>query len=111
MGAKSKNKPSMNSSYYLQSAIGLIAGAIMCGAWWYAVIKFPRIWIFSVLAIVATISILLYAGMLLLFASGNASGLALQLSSMQVLLHLAEAVLFILLVRWMVANMRDQTKP
>jgi hypothetical protein len=94
----------MSSSYYLQTAIGLIAGIIMCGAWWYAAIKFPRIWIFSGLAIVATISILLYAGVLLLIASGNTSGMISGLSSVQVFLHLAEAVLFILLVRWLVSN-------
>ena len=94
----------MSSGYYLQTAIGLIAGIIMCGAWWYAAIKFPRVWIFSGLAIVATISILLYAGVLLLIASSNTSGMISGLSSVQVLLHLAEAVLFILLVRWLVSN-------
>ncbi len=94
----------MSGGYYLQTAISLIAGIIMCAAWWYAVIKFPRTLIFSGLAIVATISILLYAGVLLLSASGNTSGLISGLFSVQVLLHLAEAVLIILLVRWLVAN-------
>ncbi len=94
----------MSSSYYLQTAIGLLAGVIMCGAWWYAAIKFPRTWLFSGLAIVATISILLYAGVLLLSASGNTSGLISGLFGIQVLLHVAEAVLIILLVRWLVAN-------
>lgn len=98
----------MNSSYYLQSALGLIAGAIMCGAWWYAVVKFPRTWIFSGLAIIATISILLYAGILLLSASGNSSRMIMQLASMQVLLHLAEAVLLIVLVRWLASNVSKQ---
>ena len=88
-----------------------MAGIVMCAAWWYAAIKFPRTLIFSGLAIVATISILLYAGMLLFIASGNTSGLVLQLSSIQVLLHLAEAVLFILLVRWLVSNLKDQSRP
>ena len=94
----------MNSSYYLQTTIGLFAGTLMCAAWWYAAIKFPRTWIFSALAIVATISILLHAGVLLLIASGNTSGMIMSLFSVQVILHLAEAVLFILLVRWLALN-------
>ena len=101
----------MSSGYYLQTAIGLIAGIVMCAAWWYAAIKFPRVWIFSGLAIVATISILLYAGVLLLIASNQSSGMIPQLSSIQVILHLAEAVLLILLIRWLVANLKDQGKP
>lgn len=94
----------MSILYYLQSIIGLLAGVLICGAWWYAVIKFPRTWIFSGLAIVATISILLYAGMLLLFASGIASKMGVYLSSVQVLLHVIEAILFVFLVRWLVSN-------
>jgi hypothetical protein len=100
----------MSNGYYLQTAIGLIAGLIMCTAWWYAAIKFPRVWIFSGLAIVATISILLHAGVLLLVASSQ-SGLVGQLSSIQVILYLVEAVLFILLVRWLVKCLKDQGKP
>jgi hypothetical protein len=100
----------MSNGYYLQTAIGLIAGIIMCAAWWYAAIKFPGVWIFSGLAIVATISILLHAGVLLLLASGQ-SGLVGQLSSIQVILYLVEAVFFILLVRWLVKNLKDQNKP
>jgi hypothetical protein len=100
----------MSGSYYLQTAIGLIAGTVMCAAWWYAAIKFPRAWIFSGLAIVATISILLYAGVLLLIASGNPSRIVLQLSGIQVILHLVEALFLILLVRWLVVNLKDQSK-
>jgi hypothetical protein len=100
----------MNSSYYLQSAIGLIAGAIMCGAWCYAAIKFPRVWILSGLAIVATISLLIYAGMLLLITSGQ-SRLVPQLSSVQVLLHVVEAIFLVLLVRWMAGTWKDPNKP
>lgn len=76
----------------------------MCGAWWYAAIKFPRIWIFSGLAIVATVSLLVHVGVLLLIASGKTSGVISGLSSVQVVLHLAEAVLLILLIRWLVSN-------
>lgn len=101
----------MSSSYYLQTAIGLIAGLIMCAAWWYAAIKFPRVWIFSGLAIVATISFLLYAGMLLLIANGGSSGLIPHLSSIQVVLHVIEAVLFVLLVRWLAVTLKNQNKP
>lgn len=101
----------MSNGYYLQTAIGLIAGITMCAAWWYGAIKFPRVWIFSGLAILATISILLYAGVLLLIASNRSSGLVPQLSSIQVILHLAEAVLLILLIRWLVASLKDQGKP
>jgi hypothetical protein len=100
----------MSGSYYLQTTIGLIAGIVMSAAWWYAAIKFPRVWIFSSLAIVATISILLHSGVLLLVASGQ-SGLVGQLSGLQVILYLVEAVLFILLVRWLVGNLKDQSKP
>lgn len=100
----------MSSSYYLQTAIGLIAGMIMCAAWWYAAIKFPRVWIFSGLAIVVTISLLLHAGVLLLVASSQ-SGLVGQLSSIQVILYLVEAVLFIVLVRWLARSLKDQSKP
>lgn len=99
----------MKSAYYLQTAIGLIAGTIMCAAWWYAAIKFPRTWIFSGLAIAATISILLYAGVLLLIASGS-SGLVVQLSSIQVILHLIQAVFLVLLVRWLAVSLKDQSK-
>ena len=99
----------MRSSYYLQTAIGLIAGIIMCGAWWYAVLKFPRTWIFSALAVVATISILVHAGVLLLIVSDQ-SRLIGQLSGIQTLLYLAEAVLFVLLVRWLTTRLRDETK-
>lgn len=95
----------MSSSYYLHTAVGLIAGVIICATWWYAAIKFPRVWIFSGLAIVATISILLHGGVLLLIATGNTSGMVLTLSSVQVLVHLAEAVLFVLLVRWLASNL------
>ena len=101
----------MSSSYLLQTAIGLIAGIVMCAAWWYAAIKFPRVWIFSGLAIIATISILVHAGVLLLVASGQSSGMVLQFSSVQVILYLVEAVLFLLLVRWLAANLKDQGKP
>ncbi len=100
----------MSSSYQLQTAIGLIAGIVMCTAWWYAAIKFPRVWIFSGLAIIATISILLHAGVLLLIASGQSSGMLLHLSSVQVVLHLAEAILFVLLVRWLAVNLKEQGK-
>jgi hypothetical protein len=100
----------MSGSYYLQTAVGLIAGSVMCAAWWYAAIKFPRVWIFSGLAIVATISILIHAGMLLLIAGGRSSGLVLPLSGIQVILHLIEAVLFVLLVRWLAVTLRDQNK-
>jgi hypothetical protein len=100
----------MNSSYYLQTTIGLIAGIIMCGAWWYAVIKIPRVWIFSALAIVATLSILVHAGVLLLVASDQ-SRLIGPLSFVQILLYLGEAVLFLLLVRWLVARFSDPGKP
>jgi hypothetical protein len=96
----------MSGSYYLQTAIGLIAGIVMCAAWWYAAIKFPRVWIFSSLAIVAAISILLHAGVLLLMTSGQ-SGLVGQLSGLQVILYLVESVLFILLVRWLVGNLKE----
>ncbi len=75
----------------------------MCAAWWYAAIKFPRVWIFSGLAIVATISILLHAGVLLLIASDQ-SRLVGQLSSIQTILYLVEAVFFVMLVRWLVSN-------
>lgn len=101
----------MNSIYYFQTALGLIAGLIMCAAWWYAAVKFPRTWIFSGLAIVVTISILLYAGVLLLAVSNQSSGMIAQLSAIQVILHLAEAVLLILLIRWLVANFKDQGRP
>jgi hypothetical protein len=100
----------MSSGYYLQTAVGLIAGMIMCAAWWYAAIKFPRVWIFSGLAIVATISLLLHAGLLLLMVSSQ-SGLIGQLSTIQVILYLVEAVLFIILVRWLVRSLKDQAKP
>ena len=83
----------------------------MCVAWWYGAIKFPRVWIFSGLAILATISILLYAGVFLLIASNRSSGLVPQLSSIQVVLHLAQAVLLILLIRWLVASLKDQGRP
>jgi hypothetical protein len=82
----------------------------MCAAWWYAAIKIPRVWIFSGLAIVATISLLLHAGVLLLVASSQ-SGLVGQLSSIQVVLYLVEAVLFIVLVRWLARSFKDQGKP
>jgi hypothetical protein len=98
------------STYYLQTAFGLLAGAIMSAAWWYAAIKFPRTWIFSALAIVATITILLYAGILLLIASGN-TRLVGAIAGVQVLLHLTEAVLLVLLVRWLAAALKDQNKP
>jgi hypothetical protein len=98
------------SSYYLQTAVGIIAGAIMCAAWWYAAIKFPRVWMLSGLAIVATISLLFYAGMLVLIASGQSSFVS-QLSSIQVLLHLVEAVFLVLLVKWLAATFKDPNKP
>jgi hypothetical protein len=98
------------SSYYLQTTVGIIAGTIMCSAWWYAAIKFPRVWILSGLAIVATISLLIYAGMLLLIASGQ-SRLVPQLSSVQVLLHVVEAIFLVLLVRWLTATWKDPNKP
>ena len=97
-------------SYYLQTAVGIIAGAIMCAAWWYAAIKFPRVWILSGLAIVATISLLFYAGMLLLIASGQSSFVS-QLASVQVLLHLVEAIFLVLLVRWLVASGKNPNTP
>jgi hypothetical protein len=97
-------------SYYLQTAVGIIAGAIMCAAWWYAAIKFPRVWILSGLAIVATISLLFYAGMLLLIASGQSSFVS-HLASVQVLLHLVEAILLVLLVRWLVARGQNPNTP
>jgi hypothetical protein len=97
-------------SYYLQTAVGIIAGAIMCAAWWYAAIKFPRVWILSGLAIVATISLLFYAGMLLLIASGQPSFVS-HLASVQVLLHLVEAILLVLLVRWLVARGQNPNTP
>ena len=81
----------------------------MCGAWWYAVIKFPRTWIFSALAIVATLSILFHAGLFLLIAS-NQSRLMGQLSAIQTLLYLVEAVLFVLLVRWLTTKLKDEGK-
>ncbi len=98
------------SSYYLQTAVGIIAGAIMCSAWWYAAIKFPRVWILSGLAIVATISLLFYAGMLVLIASGQSSFVS-QLASVQVLLHLVEAIFLVLLVRWLVASGKNPSSP
>jgi uncharacterized protein YqhQ len=98
------------SSYYLQTAVGIVAGAIMCSAWWYAAIKFPRVWVLSGLAIIATISLLFYAGMLVLIASGQTSFVS-QLSSVQVLLHVVEAVFLVLLVRWLVATFKDPSKP
>ena len=97
-------------SYYLQTAVGIIAGAIMCSAWWYAAIKFPRVCILSGLAIVATISLLFYAGMLVLIASGQSSFVS-HLASVQVLLHLVEAIFLVLLVRWLVATSKDSNKP
>jgi hypothetical protein len=100
----------MSSSYYLQTTIGLIAGTIMCAAWWYAAIKFPRVWVFSGLAIAATILILLHAGMLLLIASGSTSGFVVQLSMIQVGLRLLEAVFLVVLVRWLTVNLKDQSK-
>ena len=96
--------------YYLQTAVGIIAGAIMCAAWWYAAIKFPRVWILSGLAIVATISLLFYAGMLVLIASGQSSFVS-HLASVQVLLHLVEAIFLVLLVKWLVASGKDPAKP
>jgi len=101
----------MSAGYLLQTAIGIIAGAIMSAAWWYAAIKFPRTWLFSALAVVATISILLYAGMLALIASSPRSGMISGFGGVQVLLHVVEAVLLVLLVRWLVATFKDQTKP
>ena len=98
------------SSYYLQTAVGIIAGAIMCSAWWYAAIKFPRVWILSGLAIVATISLLFYAGMLVLIASGQSSFVS-QLASVQVLLHLVEAIFLVLLVRWLVSSGKNPSSP
>ena len=100
----------MNTTYYLQTAVGLIAGGITCAAWWYAALKFPRTWIFSGLAIVCTISILFYAGMVLLFATGNRSGFAFQLSTVQVILHLIEAVFLVVLVRWLIVSLKEQNK-
>jgi hypothetical protein len=95
----------MSSSYYFQTAISLFAGILICGAWWYAAIKFPRTWVFGALAIIATISILLYAGVLFLIESGGGrSGLVHSFSAMQAILHLTEAVLLILLVRSLAAN-------
>jgi hypothetical protein len=82
----------------------------MCAAWWYAAIKLPRVWIFSGLAIVATISLLLHAGVLLLMASSQ-SGLVGQLSIIQVILYLVEATLFVVLVRWLARSLKDQSKP
>ena len=100
----------MSSSYYLQTTIGLIAGIIMCAVWWYAAIKIPRVWIFSGLAIVATLSILLHAGVLLLIASDQ-SRLVGQLAIIQTLLYLVEAVLFLLLVRWLTTRLKEPGKP
>ena len=100
----------MSSSYYLQTTIGLIAGIIMCATWWYAAIKIPRVWIFSGLAIVATLSILLHAGVLVLIASDQSRIIG-QLSIIQTLLYLVEAVLFLLLVRWLTTRLKDPGKP
>ena len=100
----------MNNAYQLQSAIGLLASIAICAAWWYAAIKFPRVWIFSGLAIVSTISILLYAGTILLLAVRESSTLVLHLSRIQMLLRLVDAVLYILLVRWLVLTFKDREK-
>jgi flagellar biogenesis protein FliO len=68
------------------------------------------VWILSGLAIVATISLLFYAGMLLLIASGQSSFVS-HLASVQVLLHLVEAILLVLLVRWLVARGQNPNTP
>ena len=82
----------------------------MCAAWWYAAIKFPRTWVFSGLAIAVTILILLHAGVILLIASGSTSGFVVQLSMIQVILRLIEAVFLVVLVRWLAINLKDQGK-
>jgi hypothetical protein len=99
----------MSAAYQIQTAIGLIAAIVMCAAWWYAAIKFPRVWIFSGLAIVTTIAILFHVGVVLLITSGQTSGMVPPLASVQVLLHLVEAILVVLLVRWLGAGLKNKT--
>ena len=96
--------------YYLQTAVGIIAGAIMCAAWWYAAIKFPRVWILSGLAIVATISLLFYAGMLVLIANAPVE-FCFSFGQRSSAASPCGGDPPVLLVKWLVASGKDPAKP
>jgi len=92
----------MNASEHIETLVGLLTSAVIAGAWWFAAIRFRRQGLLYGLAVVATI------GTLLSFAIALVVDFSTRIDTMHTLLHfqpvcdIADAVLYILFVCWLV---------
>ena len=107
----------MESSRLVFAIITSLANLVMCGAWWFAFIRLRHSKIFLALAILKVVAVLfdvqnLYLAfneeLLIRFATSRATLSFLEaISYVQITVYFAEAVCYVLLVRWLV--LRFQT--
>jgi hypothetical protein len=95
-------------SFQISFVIGLLANAVLCGAWWYAALQKRKVAIFYWLAAAHTLSFAMHAlTVVSILTRSNAARLA-SIGPAQTLTAVALSGLYVALVRWLV-NQPDTT--
>ena len=98
----------MNLFFQFSYAFSLLPTAVICGAWWYAAIQKRKVSIFYWLA--ATHSFALVVQVLQISNTLGERNIARiqSLASVGMLVHVALAALYVMLVRWLVNQSDDR---
>ena len=92
----------MDAASRIPFIIGLLASGIVCGAWWFAVLNKKRVAIFFWLASAHTITFGLHLLSLIYIFSDANVGRIVSMGTLQTLMAVVLAGLYVTLVRWLV---------
>jgi hypothetical protein len=85
----------------------LIPSAVIAGCWWFAAVRLRRHWFLYGLAAIATTGTVITAGIICVAQSGNSLVPVVTLSRIQPILGVAEAILYVFFVCWLVRFARN----
>jgi hypothetical protein len=89
----------------IEPFVGILTCAVISGAWWFAAIKSPHIWLFRALAGCTTAQTTLFAILFYQVELHQRLTYFHALSHAQAVLGILEAGFYILLVRWLVRTL------
>lgn len=92
----------MEAAAKIPFIIGLLASGIVCGAWWFAALHKKRVAIFFWLAAAHSITFGLHLLSMIYIFSHTDVGRIVSTGSLQTLMAAVLAVLYVILVRWLV---------
>jgi hypothetical protein len=94
--------------YQLSGLISLLTTAVICGAWWFAALRKRSVSIFFWLAATHTLSLAVTALQFATSFGGGSPNRMMALTAPRMLVSLALAGLYVMLVRWLVDRLDER---